>query len=157
MILAATGHRPDKLGGYGETTFAGLTLLAESVLSEIQPTSIISGMALGWDQAWAQAGLNLKIPVVAAIPFKGQESRWPQPSQEKYCRILERCNLVVCVSLGDYSASKMQIRDEWMVDTCEVLVALWNGTASGTKNCIDYASTKNRYVLNVWDRWSRGL
>ncbi len=33
----------------------------------------------------------------------------------------------------------MQKRNEWMVDNCDMLVAVWDGTDGGTYNCIDYA------------------
>jgi hypothetical protein len=34
-------------------------------------------MARGWDLALAKAAVELGLPLFAAIPFVGQESRWP--------------------------------------------------------------------------------
>ena len=48
-------------------------------LERARPDAVISGMALGWDQAVARATADLGIPWVAAITFEGQESKWPLP------------------------------------------------------------------------------
>lgn len=55
MIVAGTGHRPNKLGGYGDDVFERLVALARTYLWHMEPWHVISGMALGWDQALAQA------------------------------------------------------------------------------------------------------
>lgn len=51
MIICATGHRPNKLGGYGRDVYARLVKLAYDYLAVQKPDAVISGMALGWDQA----------------------------------------------------------------------------------------------------------
>jgi hypothetical protein len=78
MILAATGHRPDKLGGYDLSIYRKLVGLAYSYLRKQTPDVVISGMALGWDQAVAEAAVKASTPFIAAIPFRGQESKWPR-------------------------------------------------------------------------------
>ena len=75
MIIAATGHRPDKLGGYGSIVADRLFHLAYETLEELAPTLVISGMALGWDMAVAEAAFCLDIPFHAYRPFEGQESQ----------------------------------------------------------------------------------
>ena len=54
-VFAATGHRPNKLGGYAPKIAADLVKLATIFLNLRKPNKVISGMALGWDQAWAEA------------------------------------------------------------------------------------------------------
>jgi hypothetical protein len=36
----------------------------------VEPTHVISDMALGWDLAIAIAMLKLNIPLIAAVPFE---------------------------------------------------------------------------------------
>lgn len=60
MILAVTGHRPNKLGGYSKQAYRKLVKIAEVNLKKLNPDKVISGMALGWDQALAQAYDQLK-------------------------------------------------------------------------------------------------
>jgi uncharacterized phage-like protein YoqJ len=153
MIYAATGHRPDKLDGYGVMPFLRLTQLAEASLRTLAPTKIISGMALGWDQAIASASSHLKIEWIAAIPFKGQELAWPEASQRIYATILKHASQVIYVCEPGYKASKLQKRNEWMVDNADAILALWNGSPGGTANCIQYAQSKGKPITNVWSSW----
>lgn len=160
MIVAGTGHRPDKLGGYGDDVLKQLYRFACREIERNRPSKIISGMALGWDTALAMAALQLKVPLVAAIPFEGQESQWPEPSQKRYRAILERAKVhVVCP--GGYSPAKMQERNEWMVDRCDILWALWDGSTGGTANCVRYADQRQQstglfppiVLINLWSAW----
>ncbi len=154
MIFAATGHRPDKLGGYSLSVHLKLKSLALSYLSAERPKACISGMALGWDQAWACAALQLQIPLTCAVPFAGQERRWPTKTQLVYRNILQRADEVHVVSIGDYAVWKMQTRNVWMVDRCDRLIALWDGSTGGTFNCLQYAKGKCETV-NLWNRYNR--
>ena len=151
--LAAPGHRPNKLGGYGPEVDEKLRRLAMWFLTTNRPDTVISGMALGWDMAWAEAAIMMRIPVIAAVPFAGQESAWPASSQARYRSILGACSETIVVCDGGYSPWKMQKRNEWMVDHCDYLIALWDGTAGGTGNCVRYAKG-NVPVHNLWSYWS---
>jgi len=152
MILSATGHRPDKLGGYSREVFGKLVRLAELGIAKNAPTKIISGMALGWDQAIAQASINRGIPFTAAVPFPGQEMRWPDFSRTEYARILKCATEVVFIA-QTYSPFAMQKQNEWMVDNSNHVLALWNGTPSGTANCLSYARKIGRTYDNFWPIW----
>lgn len=155
MRIAATGHRPSKLGNdYTYTSplsikiMMGMTdilmpLKAKSLADDIE-LKIISGMALGVDTMWAMVGMSLLIPVIAAIPDMAQADRWPPTSQSKYYRILDKCHEVVNVSKSSvFKMEHLQQRNIWMVDNCDLLVAVYNGDQSGgTYNCIQYAKQK---------------
>jgi len=153
LIIAGTGHRPEKLGGYSNTVRERLTDLAAAYLSSRNPTKVISGMALGWDTAIALAAIKLHIPLIAAVPFKGQESRWQLPDRERFNYILSVASEIVIVSDGGYSASKMMVRNAWMVDHCDRLLALHDGSSGGTGNCVNYAIRKDVPTDNVWKSW----
>lgn len=156
MIIAGTGHRPDKLGGYSDDVLSKLIKLARTTLFDLKPKKVISGMALGWDMALAYAALALTEPeVVAAIPFLGQEKMWPKESQERYHTILKDCDDVLYICDQGYAAWKMQIRNEYMVDHCDLVLALWDGSPGGTANCIAYANKKNKPIMNLWNDWSK--
>lgn len=152
-IIGATGHRPNKLGGYSKEVYERLVALAHDYLYQTEPEEVISGMALGWDQAFAEGAMELGIPVIAAIPFRGQETMWPQASQAKYHKILDKCFSEVVVSGFDYAPWKMQKRNEWMVEHSTEMVALWDGTSGGTKNCVKYIEAKKVPWVNLWDKW----
>jgi len=153
-VLAATGHRPDKLeGGYSLVTRRALGAVAVQHLHYNRPDKVISGMALGWDQAVAGACVTLGIPFIAAVPFEGQESRWPAESQERYFRLLGHAESVEYVSQYA-SAHSMDLRNRWMVDRAGAMLALWNGDlVGGTANCIRYAESRRVPVVNLWAKW----
>lgn len=153
MIISVTGHRPDKLGGYDGDINYKLMRLFEVYLEHHKSTMVITGMALGWDQAVALACINNNIPFTAAIPFNGQESMWPVYSQIVYNTMVGHAAKVVVVSKGVYSAKKMQIRNEWMVDNSEQLVAMWDGSRGGTYNCVQYAEKQLKPVTNLYQHW----
>ncbi len=139
--VAVTGHRPDKIGGYDYYARQRVWLRQQlrTIVMDLMPMYTISGMALGVDQDYAQVSIELAIPFIAALPFVGQEKKWPKSSQDYYNWLLERADEKVVVSPGEYSAYKMQVRNEWMVDNCDVLIAVWDGSEGGTGNCVRYA------------------
>lgn len=142
MIVAGTGHRPDKLGGYAPHVTSEWVRLAEYILRLWRPDMVISGMALGWDTYLALGAIRVGIPLTAAIPFNGQESRWPAESQAVYNGILDKAEKIVVVCGGGYSAEKMQRRNIWMVNNCDFLLSCWDGSPGGTRNCLRYAMGK---------------
>lgn len=161
MILAGTGHRPDKLGGYSTGWELSRRDFALDILKWLSPDHVISGMALGWDQALAWACIALDIPFTAAIPFEGQESMWPESSQKTWRTYVAKASVVHYVCEPGYAAWKMQKRNEWMVDQLspdhDMVLALWNRTSGGTANCVAYADSRQVEVFNVWDMWTRRI
>lgn len=155
MILAATGHRPEKLGGYTADVDSRLCALALKHVKLMHPTEVISGMALGWDMAIARAALVANVPFVAAVPFHGQELRWPVASQIMYRQLLDAASLIEFVSPGSYEPWKMAARNRWMVNRADHVLALWDrGEDGGTAHCVAYANKKKLPVTNVWEEWS---
>lgn len=153
MILALTGARPNKLGGYKipNPVFNKLCKTTEKFFLDHKPEKIISGVALGFDSYGAKIAIKLGIPFIAAVPFTGQEKMWPKESQEDYHNLLKKAAEIVIVSEGGYSVEKMQIRNQWMVDNSDRLLGAWDGTPGGTKNCLDYAKKVKRetYIIRV--------
>ena len=127
MILGFTGHRPVSLpGSYSEHTERALLSTADFVLAQYKPTKVISGMALGWDTAVAQCAIDRGISLIAAVPFESQSSKWPRTSQDRYQKLLDRANQIEIISSGNYSLQAMQLRNQWIVDRCDLLMALWH-------------------------------
>lgn len=155
MILACTGHRPDKLPdkktGYilPNPTYIKICRETEKILKELKPDKCISGMALGYDSYCANICIKLGIPFIAAVPFKDQDKVWPDSSKRIYHKLLSKAESVVIVSEGEYSAEKLQIRNEWMVDNANILLACWNKSKGGTANCINYAKSVGRDIVYI--------
>lgn len=155
-MIAVTGHRPSKLGGYDERIDRSLTEFAKLLLPALRghygPHRLCIGMALGWDQAVAEAAADLRIPFVAAVPFPQQPSRWPPSARARWERLCKAA-AEVHVLEPEYSAEGLLRRNQWMVDRCVLLNALFDGTPGGTAACVRYARLTDRPVLNVWQAW----
>lgn len=142
MKIAVTGHRPNKL----KNVDAIQHHMMDFLLVQDPAPVLISGGALGVDQLWIEVGLCLELLIIAALPFKDYDNKWSAALRQKYQRLLDQCHEVRYICEPGYQAHKFQKRNEWMVDNCDLLVAYWNGTPSGTKNCIDYALKVKRNV-----------
>jgi len=151
MIVGVTGHR--KLGGYTvpNATYNRVEKKIKQILVDLKAVDrIITGMAIGADQLMAKIAIELEIPFTAAVPFKGQESRWPSFVQDEYRDLLQQADSVVIVSEGIYSAEKMQIRNEWIVNHSDVMIAVFNEIPKGgTYNCICYAEEKKKPIYKI--------
>lgn len=162
MIYAGTGHRDDKLTAnglfkpYTPELHTFLTYeVAQHVVAKLMDKDdsviIISGMALGWDLALAEAAVYEGALLIAAIPFEGQEAKWSDYHKARYQALLDDAYEVVVVSEAGYAAWKMHARNRWMVDNCDVVLALSNGDKTGgTAACLNYAAKVGRPVKNLW-------
>ena len=148
-----SGHRPDKLGGYDKAAQRIVYHTALYALLDSNPKWIISGMALGWDQALAYAAVQLGIPFVAAIPFEGMENKWVESSRNFYNKLRSLAKKEIIVSEGEYSAEKMQLRNVWMADHCQFAIVLWDGSSGGTGNFIKYAQEIDLPIKNYWEKF----
>jgi uncharacterized phage-like protein YoqJ len=156
-ILAVTGHRPNKLGGYGADAQNKVYKVAYLALKGLEPKKVITGMALGWDTCVALACVRLEIPFVAALPFAGQEKRWTPEQQERYHMLLGKAQEVQVVSEGGFSREAMMVRNRWMIDHCDHVLACYNGDRrSGTGNAIGYAKKLDVPVHNYFERLGIG-
>ncbi len=141
-ILGITGHRPDKLGGYNNFTnlSAPLKFQMSMFFQNKAPARIISGMAVGVDQGAVEMALNLDIKVTAMLPCVNQGKLWPYTIQCHYHDLLEqierRGGQVNFVSLEEYTVGCMHRRNREIIENSTELLAVWDGTKGGTKDCI---------------------
>ncbi len=162
--VAASGHRPPRLGlGYDRASRESLTRFAFDQVGHAKglfgrELLLISGLAQGWDQAIAAAAVWHDVPFVAAVPFLGQEARWPFAARVYYHFLLGRAEHVEVVcpgGPGGYGGDKFLRRDAWMVDNAHALLCLYDGQAGGgTAYTIKHARGRGVEVVNVWDKWT---
>lgn len=157
MVIGITGHRPQKLGGYNENTNRSKAVKQKlwSVFEQHKPKCIVSGMALGVDQWAVEVALEMKIPILALIPCAGQEKIWPANSQDKYqdllLKIIQAGGSVEYVSDLPYNPAlqQMQKRNQEIVNHCDRLVAIWDGTWGGTGSCVRLAQKAKRPITKI--------
>jgi uncharacterized phage-like protein YoqJ len=158
MKLCVTGHRPNKLWGYDYNApqYQVLkdkikNLLVRCIKKDVN--HFVSGMALGVDTLFAEVVLELReeydITLECAIPCLNQSAKWVVEANNIWQRICEKADKITYVSDQPYTSSCMQKRNEYMVDNTDIVLAIWDGTAGGTKNCVDYAKRKGKYILHI--------
>lgn len=158
IVLGVSGHRPQRLGGYTDRAFELLVAVAIEHIVRIAPQQVITGMALGWDQAVAEACVRRRIPFWAAVPFRGQESQWPAASQGKYHGLLHHAQGITVVSEGGYSPDKMMARNKWIVDHSTQLLVCWDGVEDnrgGTFHAVRVTRQQNKPIVNAYPDWQR--
>lgn len=152
--VCVTGHRPPRIGGYDPDNEVRrwVRQALREIVDDIRPNYAYSGMALGADQDFAEICIEKGIPFVAAIPFQGQERKWPEASQLYYWRLVHQAVKIVHVCDPGYADWKMQRRNEWMVDEVGsdgIVIAVWDGSRGGTSNCVQYARTSQRKIIRA--------
>jgi uncharacterized phage-like protein YoqJ len=174
--ICFTGHRPDKLGGYDWSTEKNKRIMEKlkDIILEVLNTTcendftFICGGALGIDQMAFDICKNIKystlnvnkmsIKLVLAMPFEKQASKWIADSIKKLNHQRQEADEVVLVDtvneykfdkviLGEYHPAKMQLRNQYMVDKSDIVIAVWNGSKGGTGNCVNYAKKKEKKII----------
>lgn len=151
MKLFVTGHRPDKLGGYGSSNLMlAVRAAMRDKLIELKPEVVITGMALGVDQLAAQLCVDLRIPFWAYLPCEGQDRLWLPESRTQYQYLLGLASRIVLVTPGPYEPWKMQARNMRMVDDGDEGLGVFDGSKGGTYNCITYAKSRAKplHIIN---------
>lgn len=162
--LSFAGHRPGKLGGYaGDRATKIQQGIHERLLFVVERaytngfSTFISGGALGVDQIAARAviefmdSLEIKteVELIIAKPFPSQGSNWPLYARDRFVELCKGAKAVINVSDDPYTSEKLQIRNEWMVNKSDAVIAVWNGGHSGTGNCVNYARSLYKPVLII--------
>ena len=167
FTLCFTGHRQlhgqyyngnVNSPGIWTDVYKTLYALCESAHTSCNVTRFIAGGAIGVDTLAAQVVLALKvkypsIELIIARPFPSQACKWPKQSQSLSEAICRHATSIVDVSPDPYAPAKMQIRNQWMVDNSDYLLAVRDLTIikGGTANAIQYATIKQKVVVGVLD------
>lgn len=152
-----TGHRPDKLPWGLDERDPRCAALKHSLGRELEALyrrgfrHFISGMAMGCDLYFAEAALALRdkypeLTVEGAVPCPTQAQRWPEETRLRWRDILDRCDLETVVQ-QNYDRWCMLRRDRYMVDRSAAVLAVFDGTAGGTRYTLNYAMDHKREIL----------
>ena len=88
MIVAVTGHRPQRLKGQEKE----IKEWAAAQLRELQPESMYNGMAQGADQITALAAKEVGVPIVCCYPY---QKSYSTPTED----YIKEGNEVIYISL----------------------------------------------------------
>ncbi len=152
--LCFTGHRELPTG-------EDLVKLKGKLLAEIKNSyfegynHFIFGGAQGFDLLAAKTVLELAneygdIKLTAAIPFKGQSSKFSFENKILYDEVLCACNNTLVLS-QTYSKDCYKIRNQYMVDKSSKVIAYYNGKVrNGTGQTVRMAMTARLNIVNLF-------
>lgn len=159
-VCSFTGHRPQNLPfGFNESDERCdklkemLRKEIETMITDNNVTHFVSGMAIGVDTYAAEIVLEMKqrypnIILECALPCETQAVKWTEPARDRYFGIIERCDIETMLQ-HNYTPDCMEKRNRYMVDKSDYIIAVWDGTPSGTGNTVKYAENKGKRIVIV--------
>lgn len=140
-----TGHQPEKLEMKEEQI---RPILMREIRWAVEDgyRTFITGMSPGVD-IWA-AGIIVEIKefrndihLIAAVPYPGYGKTRDYRRNLQYKRVIERADYIkeICPVKQD---NCFLLRDRWMIDHSNRIIALYNGTPDGTRQAMEYAEKK---------------
>ncbi len=118
-------------------------------------TTFYSGMAMGFDIIAAEAVLFLKnlykdreFKLICVLPFAEQGESFSYIWKERFYNVLSCCDKKIILS-DEYFQGCYQKRNEFMVDNSDYVLTWYDGKAGGTRNTLNYAIKKQRYIVNA--------
>lgn len=153
-----TGHRPNKLKGYNVADNKELLwkihFVCVDLIENKNVTTFINGLALGVDMWSAKIVIKLKekyphIKLISAIPCRNHSCKWNSKDKELWQEICDKSDDVVLVTDDDYKPYLMQVRNEWMVNNSDIVVAVWDGTKGGTGNCVNFSEKQSKEIIRI--------
>lgn len=144
---AFTGHRT-----YDGRADAALRERVRA-LYESGVRSFLSGMAVGFDLAAADAVLHLRgecpgMRLVAVVPFEGQQQRFPAAERSRFERVLAAADDRILLA-ASYHRGVYSLRNDYLVDRAATLLAWYDGSPGGTRYTVRRALRMGRRVDNL--------
>ena len=148
-----TGHRPNKIADVSLVQASLEKAIASAIATGY--TNFIVGGALGVDTWAALAVIRARkshphIRLFVAVPFRGFTSRWSPFSRSQFAQIIRCCDgFRVCSDSPSKSA--YHVRNRFMVDSSDLVIACWNGDSSGgTASTVRYAHSQGIPIINCY-------
>ena len=156
-----TGYRPSKFPFSMDKNDSEYLKFENKLIEQILKLAndgcneFMSGMAIGFDIIAAEAVMllrnaypKLNIKLTCVIPFPEQSAAFSDDWKKRYDFLIENSDSTVLIC-PEYSPGCYQKRNKYMVDNCDCVITWYDGKKGGTKNTVDYALKKGRYVFNI--------
>lgn len=140
-----TGHRKLPREFDKNAVYDGLEELIKSGCD-----TFFCGMAEGFDLLALECLTDLKqkyrIYIEACIPYAGQESKFCAEERKKYRELLSWCDKRT-VLFPAYRNGCFLIRNKYMVDCCDVLLAYCTKSSGGSAFTVNYARERGKEIV----------
>lgn len=140
--VGVTGHR-DLSKFDAITLFERLANELLQLKEQRERVQLISSIAEGADQLCAQIGLALGYELICPLPFQRYRDDFSGDALETYDSLLQQASESFVVADGlDHDAAYLRA-GKYIVDHCDVLIAVWDGlpqqSSCGTEKIATYA------------------
>ena len=161
IYVSFTGHRPDKIGDYNEEAEIVIEVKKwlkekiEKIIQTFKEVTFIAGGAQGVDQWAAEIVIEIKknnknVYLISAVPYKDFGNSWPLESKERLNKIISQSSKIVYVYNGyrkDIGNYGLELRNQYMVNISDIVLAIWNSSLGGTRNCFKYAQKRYKKII----------
>ncbi|MGM4962092.1 hypothetical protein AB7714_01175 [Tardiphaga sp. 1201_B9_N1_1] len=113
---------------------------------------VLSSLAVGSDQIFAEVALELGIPVVCVIPMPNYERHFDGRALLDFRRLLGQSEPFQLNWNGDSERAFFEA-GKFIVESCNVLIVVWDGRPTeglgGTGDVVAYARQKNCRIVHI--------
>ena len=114
----------------------------------------LSSLAIGADQMFAEAAHRHRIPIEVIIPFATFIEDFAQGAErDSYERLLSTAASATHLPERERSNEAYLAGGVWVVDHCDLLIAIWNGEKAaglgGTGGVVDYSRDAGRPCIHM--------
>ena len=147
MKVALTGHRPEILKGQESKVFNWISCVIEILFEGHAEREVLCGMARGADVIFGQAALksgNSALHLCLPCRHYGELN-----ADRDYWELMDNAAEITYMQ-DKWSKGCDDKRDRYMVDNCDVLLAVWDGIpAGGVWSTIQYAVEKGKPIIYI--------
>lgn len=133
MRLMITGHREYKLSQNGYDV-GWITDCIEQILLEVHEYKPLcyAGMADGIDLIFGKLCIDLKLPLIACIPFEEQGELMDTYRRNFRDKIMKEAKEI------------KKVKNSWMVENIDTAIVVWDGNKGGTHNVVQQLIEKKK-------------
>ena len=151
--LGIVGHRELNPAGAEFVAAESLALL-DAERTACGDVVAVSALAEGADTLFAEAALGLGLPLEIVRPFACYENDFrTEASRSRYAALVEAAARETRLPFAACSLRAYEAAMRWIADTCDLLVAAWDGlpprSRGGTADAIRYAESIGRSVVHL--------
>lgn len=153
--VAVTGHRnvtSEATVGFVRRSFG--EQLARIRNSHPEGVVAISGLAAGADSWFAEIALRGGLPLEVGLAYTDFiEDFAPGPERQQFKTFCALSQSIHQLPFNERSSAAYLALGHWLVDTCDLLIAAWDGLPArglgGTGDVVAYARQRGRPVIHI--------
>lgn len=150
MHVGITGHQ--RLPDIKDWTWVSTEIKSQLRLINNE-LSGISSLAIGADQVFAQAVLDLGGILHVVLPFSNYETKLDSSKRPEFQRLLSLANKVEVLEYEGSDENSYLLAGKRIVDLSEIVFAVWDGKPAagkgGTADVVIYAKQMDKKVIHL--------